>query len=328
MSNEMKFADRIVMVSGAVSGIGKAAALVFARQGALVVGADLDEAGGRALVAQIEQDGGKAEFVRTDVSNEDDVAALIRGIGYRHGRLDVAFNNAGIVGEPMPLVKFTLQDSDRVVGINLTGVFLTLHYELMLPRGKGAIVNTTSIAGLTGPRSGRGLLRLQVGQHRAHPCGGERARSLRHPGQRGRARVYADRNGGPRRSHDARVEAGADRRDADASGRRSGRDRPCCRVAGVRRRFVRHRTDAGHRRLSHRRRVGSHGKPSELHYPRLIAARRHRPTPGRERSSSPIGCLHLDQGKVVFRNIRGRMIAKADDTELREGGCSCDSLST
>jgi NAD(P)-dependent dehydrogenase (short-subunit alcohol dehydrogenase family) len=114
------------MVSGSVSGIGKAAALEFARQGALVVGADLDEAGGRALVAQIEQDGGKAEFVRTDVSNEDDVAALIRGIGHRHGRLDVAFNNAGIAGEPMPLVKFTLQDWDRVVGINLTGVFLAL----------------------------------------------------------------------------------------------------------------------------------------------------------------------------------------------------------
>ena len=153
MSNEMKFADRVVMVSGAASGIGKAAALELARQGALVVGADLDEAGGQSLVEQIQQGGGTAEFVRTNVSKEDDVAALIRGIGKRHGRLDVAFNNAGISGETMPLVKCTRQNWDRVVGINLTGMFLALQYELelMLSRGQGAIVNTTSLAGLTGP---------------------------------------------------------------------------------------------------------------------------------------------------------------------------------
>ncbi|MFC5719399.1 SDR family NAD(P)-dependent oxidoreductase [Streptomyces gamaensis] len=153
MGHQERFAGRVVMVSGAASGIGKAAAEEFARQGALVVAADVNETAGEATVAGIVSAGGAGEFVRTDVSVEDDIDALVQGIVTRHGRLDVAFNNAGIPAVKRPLALYTRPDWDRVIAVNLTGVFLAMRQELehMLRRGSGVIVNTTSIGGLTGP---------------------------------------------------------------------------------------------------------------------------------------------------------------------------------
>jgi NAD(P)-dependent dehydrogenase (short-subunit alcohol dehydrogenase family) len=154
MAPQESFTGRVAMVSGAASGIGRAAAHEFARRGAFVVVADLNDAGGEQTVAQIEQTGGRAEFVHTDFGSEAEIAALVRGIAARHGRLDAAFNNAGVAGEKEPVAKYTRQNWDFVIGINLTGVMFAMRYEAeqMLRQGHGgSIVNTSSVGGLTGP---------------------------------------------------------------------------------------------------------------------------------------------------------------------------------
>lgn len=143
--------NKIVLVSGAASGIGRAAARLFATEGATVVGADLDAEGGAETAALIESDGGKGEFRSVDVTDEAQVAALVDGIVADHGRLDAAFNNAGVNDESRPFHELDKADWDRMIEINLTSVFLCMKHELahMVARGEGAIVNTSSGAGLT-----------------------------------------------------------------------------------------------------------------------------------------------------------------------------------
>jgi len=144
--------DSVVIVTGASSGIGRAAATRFAEEGASVVAADVDADGGSQTVEIIRDAGGEATFVETDVSDRDDVEAMVATAVERYGGLDFAFNNAGIEGHNDSLVDQSDDDWERVVGINLKGVFLGLQAEIpaMIEDGGGAIVNTSSIAGVVG----------------------------------------------------------------------------------------------------------------------------------------------------------------------------------
>ncbi len=145
---------RIALVTGGSSGIGRAAALAFAKEGAKVVVADIDVNGGEETVRTVKEAGGEAIFARTDVTRPDEVAALVEAAVDRFGRLDCAFNNAGVEAA-QGLAMFTdLPDTelDRLLAVNLKGVWHCLKQEIaqMLKQGGGAIVNTASVAGLVG----------------------------------------------------------------------------------------------------------------------------------------------------------------------------------
>jgi NAD(P)-dependent dehydrogenase (short-subunit alcohol dehydrogenase family) len=144
--------NKIALVTGAGSGIGRATALVFAREGAKVAVSDIVVEGGQETVQQIEAAGGEAIFVKADVSQAADVEALIAQTVETYGRLDCAFNNAGIEGGVKPTIDCTEEEFDRTIAVNLTGVWLCMKYEIqqMLSQGGGTIVNTASAAGLVG----------------------------------------------------------------------------------------------------------------------------------------------------------------------------------
>lgn len=146
------FAGKVALVTGGSFGIGRATAVAFAREGARVVIADVDVAGGEETVAKIVALKGEATFVRTDVSKLDQVAALVEATVKAYGRLDCAFNNAGIEGVMTPTHETTEENWDRVIAVNLKSVWLCMKYELphMLRQGHGSIVNCASIAGLVG----------------------------------------------------------------------------------------------------------------------------------------------------------------------------------
>jgi NAD(P)-dependent dehydrogenase (short-subunit alcohol dehydrogenase family) len=140
-------------VTGATSGIGRAAALAFAREGAKVVVSGRREAEGVDTIRSIQSAGGKGMFVRTDVISEGDVQALVKAACSAYGRLDIAFNNAGIgEGPNCPVHERPAESYDRVMNTNVRGVFLCLKYEIaaMLGYGGGAIVNSSSVSGLVG----------------------------------------------------------------------------------------------------------------------------------------------------------------------------------
>ena len=143
---------KVALVTGAGSGIGRATALVFAREGAKVVVSDIVVEGGQETVQQIEAAGGEAIFVKADVSQAADVETLITQTVETYGRLDCAFNNAGIEGGMKLTIDCTKEEFDRTIAVNLTGVWLCMKYEIqqMLSQGSGAIVNTASAAGLVG----------------------------------------------------------------------------------------------------------------------------------------------------------------------------------
>lgn len=144
------FNDKVVLVTGGTSGIGRATALAFAQEGANVVVAGRRENEGAESVTLIEQAGGKGLFVRADVSIEEDVANMVAQTVDTFGRLDFAFNNAGVLLESAPITEVTLDIIDRIFAVNVRGVALCLKHEIpaILKSGGGGIVNTSSFLGL------------------------------------------------------------------------------------------------------------------------------------------------------------------------------------
>jgi len=142
---------KVVIVTGGSSGIGRAAAIAFARGGARVaIAADKDIAGGQETVKLIESAGGEAIFVKTDVTQKTEVEALVNKTAEVYGRLDCAFNNAGIPGSWRTAADCTEEEWDRTININLKSIWLCMKYQInwMLKHGGGAIVNTSSVGGL------------------------------------------------------------------------------------------------------------------------------------------------------------------------------------
>jgi NAD(P)-dependent dehydrogenase (short-subunit alcohol dehydrogenase family) len=144
--------ENVALVTGASSGIGRATAVTFAAAGARVVAADVDEDRGEQTVRTIRDAGGEAIFVRADVARSEDVAALVDRATRIYGRLDVAFNNAGVEGQMASTADCTEANWDRTIAVNLKGVWLCMKHELavMRPRKRGTIVNCSSVAGLVG----------------------------------------------------------------------------------------------------------------------------------------------------------------------------------
>lgn len=143
---------KVAIVTGGSSGIGRASAIAFAREKAMVVVASRREDEGQETVRLIKEVGSDGFFVKTDVAKEADVKAMVEKTIQAYGRLDYAFNNAGIEQLPTPLVEQTEETFDKVMNINVKGVWLSMKYQIpqMLKNGGGAIVNMSSVAGLIG----------------------------------------------------------------------------------------------------------------------------------------------------------------------------------
>jgi NAD(P)-dependent dehydrogenase (short-subunit alcohol dehydrogenase family) len=146
------FNGKVAIVTGGSSGIGRATAIAFAREGAKVVVASRREAEGQETLQRVKEAGSDGYFVKTDVAKQADVSAMVEKTMQVYGRLDYAFNNAGVEQIPTPLLEQTEEDFDRIINITVKGVWLCMQHQIrqMLKNGGGAIVNMSSIAGLIG----------------------------------------------------------------------------------------------------------------------------------------------------------------------------------
>jgi NAD(P)-dependent dehydrogenase (short-subunit alcohol dehydrogenase family) len=147
--------NKVAIVTGGASGIGRAVALLYAAEGAKVVVSDINEAGGNETVSMIRETSGESHFVKADVSKPTDNEALVQQAVERFGALHVACNNAGVGGPSAPTGEYPIDGWDKVISTNLSSVFYGMRYQIpvMLKSGGGAIVNMTSILGQVGFRS-------------------------------------------------------------------------------------------------------------------------------------------------------------------------------
>lgn len=152
MKNVLDFTGKVALVTGAASGMGLATALAFAEAGAAVVLADFREDIVKTEANKLIEAGFKAFAVRCDVSDDAEMEAAVERTVAEFGRLDAAFNNAGVMAKIVPTAESTREEWDRVIGINLRGVWSSMKYELrqMEKQGSGAIVNNASVGALTG----------------------------------------------------------------------------------------------------------------------------------------------------------------------------------
>jgi NAD(P)-dependent dehydrogenase (short-subunit alcohol dehydrogenase family) len=152
----MRLKDKVCIITGGGKGQGKSAAMIFTREGASVIVADWAEDAGRDTVAEIKKEGGKAEFVKVDVSSAKDVQEMVKFAVATYGRLDVLYNNAGISARPLGdsgrIVDVPEEAWDKAINVNLKSIFLCCKYAIpeMIKSGGGSIINTSSLAGFLG----------------------------------------------------------------------------------------------------------------------------------------------------------------------------------
>src|SRR5437868_7059355 len=178
-----EFEGKVALIPGGGSGIGCATALAFAREGAQVVIGNRSVQRGEETVSRIRDAGGTASFKRTDVLVAAEIEALVNHAVKTHGRLDLAFNNAGVEGEVAPLVEQTEANYDAIMDVNVKGVWLYMKYEIprMLEHGGGAIVNCSSVAGVVGIPERSDLHCLETRRHRTDEIGCSRVFRARDP---------------------------------------------------------------------------------------------------------------------------------------------------
>lgn len=156
MARSDRFTNKVVLITGAASGIGRAAALAFAAEGARLAILDRSAGALEGVQASVKNAGGEVLAVACDVSLPDQVEGAIKQVIDRFGRLDIAFNNAGVENKADPVHEIDLAEWDRILGINLRGTFVCMKYELaqMVKQGAGVVVNTSSGAGIRGVAGG------------------------------------------------------------------------------------------------------------------------------------------------------------------------------
>ena len=151
----MKLSNKVALITGSGSGIGRASAILFSREGAKISVVDLDGKGGEKTVELVKQEGGKAIFIQSDVSKASDVEKMIKTTVDTYGRLDILFNNAGVPMSFTPVEEVKEELWDKIININVKGIFLGVKYvaPVMKKQGGGVIINTASISGVR-PRPG------------------------------------------------------------------------------------------------------------------------------------------------------------------------------
>lgn len=149
---DSRFKDKVVLITGATSGIGKATAYAFAKEGAKVFFCGRRTNLGEANAREIQAFGGQATYMQADVRREKNIIAFVDGCVKKYGRIDIAFNNAGIEAPPHAIAQLSLEEWNNVMATNATGIFLSMKYEIphMLRQGSGIIVNTASVGGHQG----------------------------------------------------------------------------------------------------------------------------------------------------------------------------------